>query len=606
MTCVEKAWSVCSILVLVAMLIVAPPAYAATDDSPGNDDNATTKTDEGDGADTGESDADDTPYADEVDDAIIPEFDPHSIDLTGQDLSKVPCLSVGAASGGRLVNGVRLSQAPGMLVRPSDNSWGTPETVAALKYSVAKVNQQFPGNTHLLMVGDISSESGGRLRHHRSHQAGRDADIGYYHKGLGQPRTFIDANASNLDVPRTWALLEAMMEDNKTEYVFIDQSVQHLLYNYVKYKLGAPDSYLQTVFSVASDNRRALIRHARGHRNHIHVRFWSPIAVAAARNYQYKDGGLNRIAQNGRDQLKGTAYIALNDLDKVDHGPMPKYQTVKEWRTVWTTHTVRKGDTPGGIANRYRVQTAQLMRWNGLKKGSLIRAGQRLKIQTRKMVEVQVPIQQGDWDVPDTALAKNETPPAPASEPVATAAGDFNVAATATDPVYKTVTRSQWATVKSGDNLWAIAKRNRTTVDKLAKLNGVSGKTTLKPGRKLKVKTWTEKVLVEPAVVPTAPAPAPAEEPAMEPAAEPAAEVEPASEVAAAEPTPKDMEYRVMQGDTIYTIATRFGLSVADVCAWNGLTASQKLEEGRKLILKVAPAADTQPDNGSATTDSNA
>ncbi|MCL4233875.1 MAG: penicillin-insensitive murein endopeptidase, partial [Deltaproteobacteria bacterium] len=310
---------------------------------------------------------DENDVADEVEDDVDPALaalHPDNVDLTGRDLSAAPCLSVGAASGGRLVNGVQLASAPGMIVRDGHN-WGTPETVAALKYAVAKVNQQFPRGTHLLVVGDISARSGGKLRPHRSHQSGRDVDISFYHKGKGQPRFFESATAENLDVPRTWALLEAMMEDNKTEYIFIDSGVQALLVNYVKYRLKAPDSYLDTVFEVHGHNRRAMIRHARGHRNHIHVRFWSPIAVAAARNYFYSDEQLARLAQAGTPRHPGNGYIPLASLDKVDRGPMPKFQTIKDWQTVWTSHTVRKGETPSAIARRYGVKTAALMRWTG-------------------------------------------------------------------------------------------------------------------------------------------------------------------------------------------------------------------------------------------------
>lgn len=51
----------------------------------------------------------------------------------------------------------------------------------------------------------------------------------------------------------------------------------------------------------------------------------------------------------------------------------------------------------------------------------------------------------------------------------------------------KSSTRSKTATVKSGDTLDAIAKRNGTTVSKLRKLNGISG-SKIMPGDKIRVK----------------------------------------------------------------------------------------------------------------------
>ena len=46
---------------------------------------------------------------------------------------------------------------------------------------------------------------------------------------------------------------------------------------------------------------------------------------------------------------------------------------------------------------------------------------------------------------------------------------------------------SRTITVKSGDSLGAIAKRNHTTVEKLKRLNGIKG-TTIRSGQKLKVR----------------------------------------------------------------------------------------------------------------------
>lgn len=42
-------------------------------------------------------------------------------------------------------------------------------------------------------------------------------------------------------------------------------------------------------------------------------------------------------------------------------------------------------------------------------------------------------------------------------------------------------------TVKKGDSLYAIAKRNKVSVNELCKNNGINKKSTLKPGRKLKI-----------------------------------------------------------------------------------------------------------------------
>ena len=45
-----------------------------------------------------------------------------------------------------------------------------------------------------------------------------------------------------------------------------------------------------------------------------------------------------------------------------------------------TTYIVKKGDTLGGIARRYRVTVAQLMRWNHIRNANTLRIGQRLRV----------------------------------------------------------------------------------------------------------------------------------------------------------------------------------------------------------------------------------
>ncbi len=48
-----------------------------------------------------------------------------------------------------------------------------------------------------------------------------------------------------------------------------------------------------------------------------------------------------------------------------------------------TVYVVKKGDTLGAIARRYRVTTSQIMRWNNLKNANKLRIGQRLRIEGR-------------------------------------------------------------------------------------------------------------------------------------------------------------------------------------------------------------------------------
>ncbi|MCZ7584781.1 MAG: penicillin-insensitive murein endopeptidase [Deltaproteobacteria bacterium] len=519
-----------------AILAAADPNESSDDDQDAND---------GDGI----------VFDDEVEgDQTAPAFDPESIDLTGKDLSKLPCLSVGAASGGRLVNGVKMTSSPGLRVRVGHNNFGTPETIAALRYAVAKVKTQYP-EAHDLLIGDISRPGGGRLKRHRSHQSGRDVDVSYYYKNGWQPTAFQEASASNLDVKKTWTFVEALMEDNKTEYIFIDNRIQKLLYNYVKYKLKAPPSYLETVFSYPNgSSRTALIRHARGHSNHMHVRFWSAIAVAAAREYHFKDSALARLQHRGRDVLQGQDYVDLERLERVDYGPAPKTQIVKEWRNVRETYRVRKGDTLSGIAKRNGVGTSKLVTWNRVNGKTILRPGQRLVLYKRKLVDVEVPLilPEDDAQAQTASYAPDGARTAKNGEE-----------------------RADWVTVDVGDNLWEIAKRTGTSVDMLCQLNGLTPNAVLRVGQQIKVRVWTEK-----------------------------AEAQPAADAAdqAQSEAPKRFTYYVADGDSIYSIAARFGLKIGDLCRQNDLQPTDKLKEGRGLVIQLGTAP-VEPDNENASAD---
>ena len=72
-----------------------------------------------------------------------------------------------------------------------------------------------------------------------------------------------------------------------------------------------------------------------------------------------------------KDSMYLKEYINPANIDK------------KKLERSGTIYVVKKGDTLGAIARRYRVTTAQLMRWNKLKSAHKLRIGQRLRIEGR-------------------------------------------------------------------------------------------------------------------------------------------------------------------------------------------------------------------------------
>jgi penicillin-insensitive murein endopeptidase len=181
--------------------------------------------------------------------------------------------SVGSTNDGRLEDGCRIApQGPGY-VAVGERAWGTDEMVAWLQWAAAQVATQFPGSAPLV-VGALSAEQGGFIRPHKSHQSGRDVDLGYFHTVRSQARRFELTTASNIDAEKTWALIEALLVTGEVSFVFMDYDIQAVIYDALIDE-GWPEQALEPIFQYPSpvNVAKGLIRHAKGHADHFHVRF---------------------------------------------------------------------------------------------------------------------------------------------------------------------------------------------------------------------------------------------------------------------------------------------------------------------------------------------
>lgn len=263
--------------------------------------------------------------------------------LIDNDVESLGSLSIGLPNNGRLLNGVRMEESPLFEIVAPDYSWGTKEMVEFLKIAAAEVQREHPG-TPPLHLGHISKKSGGYLSPHLSHQSGRDVDLGYYYSA--KRAWYRRATWSNLDTPRTWSLVKALILKTDVELILIDASIQTLLRKHAE-QIGEDKAWLQRVFKGGAE-RPAIIRHARGHATHMHVRFFSP---EAQRNAQ-------------------RAYPLLIEQELVD--PVVVYQH----------HRVRKGETLGRLAKMYGTSVDAIQRANGLR-GTTIQAKRVYKIPLR-------------------------------------------------------------------------------------------------------------------------------------------------------------------------------------------------------------------------------
>jgi murein endopeptidase len=186
-------------------------------------------------------------------------------------------MSVGRPNRGALYNGVLMTDGPHWVVVNPKRAFGTEETVTSVVSAIEAVNAAFPDSPKLY-VGDISGPRGGYIRPHHSHQSGRDVDLGlYYSKGSAW---FVRARADNLDRPRSWALVKALIDDPNVEIIFVDRSIQRLLKDYAT-SVGESRERLEALFDERTAFSSKLIRHQWGHLTHLHVRFKSPNAIEA-------------------------------------------------------------------------------------------------------------------------------------------------------------------------------------------------------------------------------------------------------------------------------------------------------------------------------------
>lgn len=172
-----------------------------------------------------------------------------------------------------------------------------------------------------------------------------------------------------------------------------------------------------------------------------------------------------------------------------------------------TVYTVTSGDTLWSISRSFNVTVSQLRRWNNLRSGRRIQAGQKLAIE------------------------------APAAE-----GGEKNA---------KVVAGGRSALeyrVKSGDTLFAIARNNDVSLEELRRLNRLQAGEPLRSGTTLKL-----------------------------------AVAAPAKDSAKKESENRPTRYTVQRGDTLWSIAQRFGISVGQLKTWNKLLFEDELQAGQEI-----------------------
>lgn len=182
--------------------------------------------------------------------------------------------SVGSPNHGRLLGGVPLPEGDHWTVRDQRSQiWGTKYTVEGLLMAFDAYGRAHPDGPSI-RLGDISFRRGGRISPHVSHRTGRDVDIGYVIVPEHQKdRYWQNANEQSFDVERNWTLLRGLIETGRVQQIFMSSRLQRLVIERAKQDLSPEE--LARYFQIKNPNprQRSIIKHWKGHHNHMHVRF---------------------------------------------------------------------------------------------------------------------------------------------------------------------------------------------------------------------------------------------------------------------------------------------------------------------------------------------
>ncbi len=194
----------------------------------------------------------------------------------------------------------------------------------------------------------------------------------------------------------------------------------------------------------------------------------------------------------------------------------------------WQQYTVRKGDSLGSIANRYNLSVKDITELNQLR-GHALRVGQVLSLSTQVQGASSNPLYKEPTQLASTPIRS-----------------------------YR---------VKNGDNLWSIAKQQKVAVSDLQRWNHLRGN-NLKLGQQLQLQAPKDKAMVLASKSLSGKS----------------------NTVIASKPATREAVtyYKVQKGDSLYLIAKRFNVDLAQLQRWNP-KATHALKLGQTLTVKKAP-----------------
>lgn len=180
-------------------------------------------------------------------------------------------LSVGRPQRGRLQRAVQLPPSPLYDRGTLRVLWGSSYTIEQLQVAFANFRHD-TGFEHEVVIGSISKRGGRRLPPHKSHQSGRDVDIRLPLLQHVPPTKH--PNPDEIDWYATWGLIKALGDTEAVTVIFLDADLHRRVYEAARV-MGESRELLEDylIFPQWRPKASPLVRHSRGHDEHIHVRF---------------------------------------------------------------------------------------------------------------------------------------------------------------------------------------------------------------------------------------------------------------------------------------------------------------------------------------------
>jgi penicillin-insensitive murein endopeptidase len=195
--------------------------------------------------------------------------------------------SLGSPTEGHLAGGMHLDETAYIRIVPADAEgdvrWGLEPLVTLVDRAARAVRRQFPDT--ITSVGHLSREGGGGVERHRSHESGRDADIGFFVRGSTGHQllashfvqfrgdgTAISWPGAYFDDAKNWSLVAAMLGDEPAHvtHIFVAAPLRARLLAYAE-RVGAPLTLRVRAAEIMQQPHGAL-----PHDDHFHVRIACP------------------------------------------------------------------------------------------------------------------------------------------------------------------------------------------------------------------------------------------------------------------------------------------------------------------------------------------